>query len=325
MSPVWQSIQDRGISKEAAKLIMASWRDGTKKQYGTYITKWQNFCDQRQINPIQPSLGSVLDFLTVLYQQGLTYSAINTARSALSSYVTLKDGTCVGKHPLVSRLMKGIFQEKPPRPKYTDIWDVSVVLSHLHSLSPVDTLSLKELTLKLLMLILLVSGQRGQTVHLLNIDHMVFSNNCYTFQLVEHLKQSRPGVKNPLVKLEDKALCVVSTLQEYLTRTQTLRGSGSQLFISYRKPFKKVSRDTVSRWVRSVLTDSGIDTSRFKPHSTRAASASAASNASVSLDDILQTAGWSSESTFATFYNKPIAKENTFADGVLSTVSNTTV
>jgi len=30
MSPVWQSIQDRGISKAAARLIMASWRDGTK-------------------------------------------------------------------------------------------------------------------------------------------------------------------------------------------------------------------------------------------------------------------------------------------------------
>jgi len=77
--------------------------------------------------------------------------------------------------------------------------------------------------------------------------------------------------------------------------------------------------------VRSVLTDSGIDTSRFKPPSTRAASTSAASNASVSLDDIMQTAGWSSESTFATYYNKPIAKENAFVDGVLSTVSNTTV
>ena len=40
MSPVWQSIQDRGISEVAAKLIMASWRDGTKKQYSTYIKKW---------------------------------------------------------------------------------------------------------------------------------------------------------------------------------------------------------------------------------------------------------------------------------------------
>lgn len=328
MSPVWQSIQDRGISEAAAKLIMASWRDGTKKQYSTYITKWQKFCNQRQISHIQPSVVPVLEFLTLLYQQGLTYSAINTARSALSSYITLETGTCVGKHPLVSRLMKGIFQEKPPRPKYTENWDVSIVLSYLQSLSPVDKLSLKELTLNLVVLILLVSGQRGQTVHLLSIDHMVSVNSCYTFQIVAHLKQSRPGVKNPLVELrpfEDKTLCVVTTLKEYLTRTQSLRGSESQLFISYNRPFRRVSRETISRWVKLVLTDAGIDTSRFKPHSTRAASTSAANNASVSLDDILHTAGWSSESTFAKFYNKPIVKENTFADKVLSTVSNTTV
>ncbi|KAL9985474.1 hypothetical protein ACROYT_G007888 [Oculina patagonica] len=250
MSPVWQFVQDRRISKEAAELIMASWRDGTKKQYSTYITKWQNVCNQRQINPIQPSLGSVLDFLTALYQQGLTYSAINTARSARKTPISVE------------------------------------------------------------------------------IDEGHFPRKTSTTKLVEHLKQSRPGVTNPLVKLkafEDKTLCIVTTLQEFLTRTQTLRGTESQLFISYQKSFKKVNRDTISRWVKSVLTDSGIDTSRFKPHSTRAASTSAASNASVSLDDILQTAGWSSECTFAIFYNKPIAKENTFADGVLSTASNTTV
>ena len=90
MSPVSQSIQDRGISEAAAKLIIASWRDGTKKQYSTYmyITKWQKFCNQRQISHIQPSVVSVLDFLTLLYQQGLTYNAINTARSDLPSYIT---------------------------------------------------------------------------------------------------------------------------------------------------------------------------------------------------------------------------------------------
>ena len=125
--------------------------------------------------------------------------------------------------------MKGIFQEKPPRPKYTEIWDVSIVLSYLQSLSPVDKLPLKELTMKIV-LILLVSGQRGQTVHLLSIDHMVSVNSCYTFQIVDHLKQSRPGVKNPLVELrpvEDKTLCVVTTLKEYLRRTQSLWGAES--------------------------------------------------------------------------------------------------
>jgi len=136
-------------------------------------------------------------------------------------------------------------RKKPPRPKYTDIWDMSIVLSHPQSLSPLHRLSLKELTLKLLLLILLLSGQRGQTLHLLSIDHMVFSHNCYTFEIVEHSKQSRPGVNNPLVKLkafEDKSPFVVSTLQEYLTRTQTLRGSESQMFISYQRSFKKVVR-----------------------------------------------------------------------------------
>ena len=175
--------------------------------------------------------------------------------------------------------MKGIFQEKPPRPKYTEIWDVFIVLSYFQSLSPVDKLPMKELTLKLLVLLLLVSGQRGQTVHLLSIDHMVSVNNYYTFQIVDHLKQSRPGVKNPLVELrpsKDETLCVVTTLKEYLTRTKSLRGSEGYLFISYHRPIKRVSRDTISRWVKLVLTDSGIDTSRFKPHSTGAASTSAA-------------------------------------------------
>ena len=49
--------------------------------------------------------------------------------------------------------MIGVFQEKPPRPKYTEIWDVSIVLVYLQSLSPVNTLLLKELALKLVVLI----------------------------------------------------------------------------------------------------------------------------------------------------------------------------
>ena len=66
-----------GISEAAANLIMASWGDGTKKQYSTYNTKWQKFCNQRHISHIQPSVVSVLDFLTLLYQQGLTHSELH--------------------------------------------------------------------------------------------------------------------------------------------------------------------------------------------------------------------------------------------------------
>lgn len=110
-------------------------------------------------------------------------------------------------------------------------------------------------------------------------------------------------------------------LTEYFVRTKVLRPSGqSQLLISYVKRYKPVSRDTVSRWVRCTMALAGIDVTKYSAHNTRAASVSAASRASVNLDDILQTAGWSSECCFARFYNKPIAKTSRYARSVLSSM-----
>ena len=174
------------------------------------------------------------------------------------------------------------------------------------------------------MLLLLVSGQRGQTIHLLDINHMFVSDDKYTFVIPNHLKQSKPVVSNPRVVLESfeqPSICVVTTLQEYLMRTKALRGSGqSQLLISYVKPYKPISRDTVTRWVQNTLALAGIDIPQYSAHSTRASSVSAASRANVNLDDILQTAGWSSEFCFAQFYNKPIAKASSYARSVLSSM-----
>lgn len=67
---------------------------------------------------------------------------------------------------------------------------------------------------------------------------------------------------------------VVTTLNEYLTRTKFAREtrSCSQLLLSYVKPYGLVSRDTISRWIKLVLQSSGINVNIFKPHSTRSAS-----------------------------------------------------
>ena len=154
---------------------------------------------------------------------------------------------------------------------------------------------------------------------------MRVSAGSYTFMFSKLLKQTRPGFSNPTINLtafRDSRWCVVTTLKEYISRTEQLRGSESQLFVSYSKPHKSVSRDTISRWMKTVLSSAGIDTKKFRPHSTRAAAVSAANNnnnnnSSVPLDEILTTAGWSSESTFATFYNKPAVKESHFASSVL--------
>ena len=94
-------------------------------------------------------------------------------------------------------------------------------------------------------------------------------------------------------------------LRSYIDRTRSLRKC-DQLFISALKPYNAVSKVTISRWLKEVLYEAGIDVSHFKAHSTRAASVSRAKNANVNINEILVSAGWSNSRTFHKFYDKVI-------------------
>ena len=59
--------------------------------------------------------------------------------------------------------------------------------------------------------------------------------------------------------IQNKSLCIVSLLREYIDRTSNLRGQETQLFISTQAPFKGVARATISRWVKRVMDKAGID------------------------------------------------------------------
>ena len=56
------------------------------------------------------------------------------------------DGVEVGKQPVISRLLKGVYHARPPLPRYSSTWDVQVALQYT------DNLGLKLLTFKLVML-----------------------------------------------------------------------------------------------------------------------------------------------------------------------------
>ena len=56
--------------------------------------------------------------------------------------------------------------------------------------------------------------------------------------------------------------------------TLGMTGAIIQNFLSHITPFKPVSMETLSRWIKKNLRDSGIDMNIFSPHSTRSASTS---------------------------------------------------
>lgn len=84
------------------------------------------------------------------------------------------------------RFLKGVYEARPSNPRYTLTWDVNKVMNYLKSISTTEC-SLKDLTLKLVTLISLVSAQRGQTIHYLSLENMV-SETSVTFIISRPLK-----------------------------------------------------------------------------------------------------------------------------------------
>ena len=304
--------------------ILESRQSGTRKQYQTYVSAWVKFCSDNSVSPMNPTLQQILEFLS-FQSKTVGYSAVATARSALSTFVKI-DGVKVGDHPLVSRFMTGLFNQKPALPRYTETWNPQIVLNYLKTFPTTGTLSLKQLTQKLVMLMALLSAQRTQTLQKLSLEEMSTSPGKYIFHISSLLKQtSAKGGQNrhlfPITFTSynvDKRLCVVELLTAYIERTTSLRKSTKQLLICYVAPHGPASKDTISRWIRQTMKDAGINTSVFKPHSTRGAATSAAKAANVPIHEIMNTAGWRSDSTFAKFYDRPITNESNFAEAVLS-------
>ena len=113
-----------------------------------------------------------MTFLSDQFDNNLQYRTVNVLRSAISSIHPWIEGKPVGQHPLVIRLMKGIANERPPKPRYTTTWDVAKVTTYLSALGENKTLSLKLLTKKLLMLLALVSPERASVLWELNIRYI---------------------------------------------------------------------------------------------------------------------------------------------------------
>ena len=89
LSLIRQTLIGHRLSTKAKDIIMASWHTGTTIQYDVYFKRWEQFCQSKGINHLDASVENGIDFLATLFTSGLDYSAINTARSALSSVLIL--------------------------------------------------------------------------------------------------------------------------------------------------------------------------------------------------------------------------------------------
>ena len=165
------------------------------------------------------------------------------------------------------------------------------------------------------MLCALVRGQHCQTLHFMNLGQVRRNpKTSHIFCIDQIVKQSTPSREQPILLrprvVADSMLCVATVLDQHIDRTSSLQGEEQQLFGSYAQPHHGVSKDTISRWIKTVTQQDGVDTTVFKPHSTRAASTSKAHSCNVSLPAVMKATSWTSDCVFNIFYNKPVQPQN---------------
>ena len=92
-----RSLKTQGTSKRDSDIILQSW----DKEYGSSMRRtscnWQiKYCHRKHVHCVDPSISQASDFLVELYDQGIGYSAMNTARSALTSILPPVNGFTFG-------------------------------------------------------------------------------------------------------------------------------------------------------------------------------------------------------------------------------------
>ena len=116
-------------------------RPSTRKTYRSAWGRWNCWCD-------------IPLYLTEFFNDGAAYCSVNVARSDISTAHTKVDGHPTGQHPLVTQQLKGMFNSRPPKPRYSHTWDITLVTKHLASLGSNRLLFLKQLSLTPSMLFL---------------------------------------------------------------------------------------------------------------------------------------------------------------------------
>ena len=302
-----------GISERSSKLILSGWSKGTTSSYQSGRKKWSCWCNRREIDPFSCDIKHFLDFLSELFEDSLQHRTINSICSAVSMTHDRVEGVPIGQHPLVTRLLKGMYNLRPPQPRYSDTWNVDMVIQHLQSLGDNSKLTLKVLGQKLALLMALVEASRSSELNAQDVRYRVFKPEGVLFSLQTLTKKRACGAPPRQLFFaafpEDQNLCVVQCLKEYEKQTEAFRPRSREadnpLFLSHIRPHRPVTSQRIAHWVKDRLSEAGVDTSRFKAHSVRGAVTSAALNKGVTLGDILQVADWSSESTFRRFYYRP--------------------
>ena len=334
LAVVNKRLQGEGLPSETAKIAAGSRRRSTTATYDSRLQRFTSWAESNGVNPLEASVSQLADFFMTLYREGKQVSTIRNYRSAISAvHSGFSDGSTLGSSSVISQLLRGMFNERPPQKRLAPSWSINDVLASLATspYEPMHEAPLEQLTFKTVFLVAAASARRRSElhaltsqkgfirfdpdgVHLLPDPSFLAKNQSPSFSPQEIYL---PSIASTSTVREDRVLCPVRALKWYLARTKPVRKS-SQLFLIPRRPYAPASKDTLSRWIVQLIRPHAQPEERVKAHDVRAHAASRAWFKGVGLEDILRAAAWKTPSTFvASYLTNVVSSDGSFARAAL--------
>ena len=142
-------------------------------------------------------------------------------------------------------------------------------MGYFESLPANSELTLKCLLEKLTVLLLILNEQRKKNLLAIDIDNVkIYEDKLIILpnSSLKHTKPSRPLHATVYHKYNgNPKLSVVECAKLYIEiRNELVPSEIKQLLVTYEKPHKAASDDTISRWNKNTISSAGIDIAVFK-------------------------------------------------------------
>lgn len=142
------------------------------------------------------SVDQIANFLIYLFEKWYEYITINSYRSAISSFHPEHEVIKVGQTVLIKQLMTGVFNSRPPIPRYTETWDVDLVLKYILNLPEDKDLTLKQFFHTVAISMSLTSACRSSEIRKLDATFMKEKNSFHYYRTNQNQKSLSQATTN---------------------------------------------------------------------------------------------------------------------------------
>ena len=287
-------LQEQVFSVEVAERIAAPQRSSTRTIYKSKFALFEKWCRENLVDFSTPSVKQV-SFMYLYQDLNRRPLTIDGYRTAIVDTLG-PAGHHISQSSDLHRLLSNFHRDRPKSSTNLPKWNLSVVLNELTK-APFEPTKDRPQTAFLLAL---ATGKCRSEIHawvankVSNLGQWekvtLFPSSDFIAknQLAREGSQSVSPVTIPALTTivyrkfkEDRTLSPVQALRYYLDRTKDLRGSGSLLFISFKKGHTSDIRPaTLSSWLKQTIllcykqTDQqALDLVQVKAHDIRASKA----------------------------------------------------